>query len=536
MSFRKVTVVVVALVAASVGVGAAPAASAAPPKPPKWIEHVQRYPGGISNGVRSAVDEGNQSARQGQQGAGEFHVGLNNVKMNDDTTPDKPQNETQVVISLRNPMVAVAASNDYFSGGIWIGRTTDGGRTWSNFRAAPTSSKRELCEGGGDPALAYSRRDQAFYAAQLCFFGTKADSEVQLWKSVDEGATWTPSAKGATVITNVAANGSVDDSVFFDKELVAIDNNPSSDHYGRIYVTYIKFHILPDGFSDYCPVQLAYTDRVPTANPRGASWTHVAVVPDMPEGHGVGAGANQWATPVVDSQGGLDIAYASEDCNTGFDPALLFKRSVNGGASFGPAVHIDRPGEFADNPDLADLLPNKSFRAPISPSLAFNSASGALEYVYQNNVNRLISGADISFQQSWDFGATWTHAKFISVTPTGGPAPHDQFMPWIAADESGNLHAIWFDNRNDPNNHMIQTFQAFSEDDGETWTNFNISSVAWDPDQSFRRSGRFIGDYIGLAASDAVIYPVWTDGRNSPGSPNGVADIYTNVEIRGSAH
>src|SRR6202171_2524726 len=129
MSFRKVMVVVVALVAASVGVGAAPAASAAPPKPPKWVEHVQRYPGGISNGVRSAVDEGNQSAQQGQHGAGEFHGGLNNVRKNDDPTPDKPQNETQVVISLRNPMVAVAASNDYFSGGIWIGRTTDGGRT-----------------------------------------------------------------------------------------------------------------------------------------------------------------------------------------------------------------------------------------------------------------------------------------------------------------------------------------------------------------------------------------------------------------------
>jgi hypothetical protein len=352
---------------------------------------------------------------------------------------------------------------------------------------------------------------------------------------VDEGATWTPSEKGATVITNIAQNGKIDDSVFYDKELLAIDNFPSSSHYGRIYVTYIKFHSLPNGFGDYCPVQLAYSDHVPTDNPRASSWKHVGVVPDMPDANGVGPGANQWATPVVDSKGGLDIAYASEDCNTSFDPALYFRRSVDGGKTFGPAVQIDHPGEFADNPNLSDHLPNKAFRAPLSPSLAFNEVTGALEYVYQNNVNRLVSGADISFQQSKDFGATWSHAKFISITPDGAPAPNDQYLPWIAVDEAGNLHAIWYDNRNDPENKMMETWQAFSADDGATWTNFNISSVAWDPENAFFSSGSFIGDYNGLAASTSVIYPVWSDGRNSPGAPYGKTDIYTNVEIRRSA-
>jgi hypothetical protein len=524
---------VVALIAALVGVAVSPSLASA--DTPRWVEHVQHYNGGISNGVRAALDQPGGAARSGEPKRGGGSPGLDNLQMNDETVPDRPQNETQVVISQRDPMIAVAASNDYFSGGIWIGRTTNGGRTWSNFRAAPTSSKGERCTGGGDPALAYSLRDQAFYAAQLCFFRLKADSEVQLWKSVDQGSTWTSSARGATVVTNIAANGSVDDSVFFDKELLAIDNNPSSSHYGRIYVTYIKFHMLPSGFSDYCPVQLAYTDSVPTANPRSSSWAKVKVVPDMPEGNGVGPGANQWATPVVDSQGGLDIAYASEDCNTSFDPSLLFKRSSDGGATFGAMVQIDHPGEFADNPNLSDLLPNKAFRAPLSPSLAFNPVTGNLDYAYQNNVNRLVSGADISFQQSPDFGATWSHAKFISITPEGAPAPNDQFMPWIAVDESGNLHAIWYDNRNDPDNHMMETFQAFSADDGATWKNFNISSVAWDPDDSFGSCGCFIGDYTGLAASNAVIYPVWTDGRNSPGAPLGETDIYTNVEIRASS-
>jgi hypothetical protein len=529
---RKVLVVVLALVAASIGVGAAPAADQ--PKPPRWVQHVQKYPGGISNGVRATLDQGTGASQS--QPNGDSKVGLNNVKMNDDPrTPNLPQNETQVVMSLKNPMTAVSASNDYYSGGMWIGRTTDGGLTWSNYRVLPTTSKGVACGAGGDPALAYSRRDQAFYAAQLCFYRNSAESEIQLYKSADEGATWTPTAKGATVVTNIAASGTVDDSVFYDKELIAIDNFSSSSHYGRIYVTYTKFHSLPDGFSDYCPIQVAYSDRVPTGNPRNSTWKHVSVVPDMPQDNGVGPGANQFSTPVVDSEGGLDIAYASEECNTAFDAALYFRRSVDGGKTFGPAVQIDLPGEFADNPDLADHLPNKKFRAPLSPSLAYSEASGTLNYVYQNNVNRLVSGADISFQQSNDFGVSWSHAKFISITPDGKPAPNDQYMPWIAADENGNLHAIWYDNRSDPNNHMMETWQAFSEDDGANWINFNISSVAWDPDKGFKRSGSFIGDYTGLAASVAVVYPVWSDGRNSAGPPNGKTDVYTNVEIRRAA-
>jgi hypothetical protein len=82
---------------------------------------------------------------------------------------------------------------------------------------------------------------------------------------------------------------------------------------------------------------------------------------------------------------------------------------------------IDHPGEFADNPDVSDLLPKRNFRAPLSSSLAFNATTGSLEYVYQNNTNRLVSGADISFQQSRDLGTTWSHAKFISITRAGLP-------------------------------------------------------------------------------------------------------------------
>jgi hypothetical protein len=137
-------------------------------------------------------------------------------------------------------------------------------------------------------------------------------------------------------------------------------------------------------------------------------------------------------------------------------------RSVDGGVSFSDPVRIDKPGQFADNPNRQDILPSKNARLAISPSLAYDATRDRLLWVYQNNLHRGISGADISLQTSDDFGATWSDARTISLAETGAPAPRDQFFPWLSVDESGNAHAIWYDTRNDPAYRVIETFQALS--------------------------------------------------------------------------
>src|SRR5439155_11137302 len=107
------------------------------------------------------------------------------VQMNDDSYPQLPQNEESIATSTDNPMVAVAGANDYVSGGTVVMRTTDGGRHWASTRVVPVfSPTRDACS-GGDPSVAYSSRDHAFYLAQLCFFRTMAPSEVQIFTSLD---------------------------------------------------------------------------------------------------------------------------------------------------------------------------------------------------------------------------------------------------------------------------------------------------------------------------------------------------------------
>lgn len=537
------TAVLAAFVGVIAGQNALGLGESAPKTPsaatPRWVAHVARYPGGISSGVRAvyAAQQQNSAPRAAAKPqAPASNGGGATVQMNDDSYPPMPQNETAVAYNVTSPKIAVAAANDYVSGGVVVMRTSDSGKKWDSTRISPQfAGTRDFCS-GGDPGVAYSRRDHAFYISQLCFFRALPFSEVQVYKSVDDGKTWTPGRQAARAASNFDyATGTVDDSIFNDKELIAVDNNPGSPHYGRIYVTYTKFHLQPTGFSDYCPLQLSYTDSIPTENPALSSWSHTAIQPDNPGGNGTGSSANQFSDPVVETNGTLDVGFVSENCNDSFDPHLLFQKSTDGGQTFLPsAVQIDKPGQYADFQDAAndDTLPPTNFRAPNTPSLAYSPTTGSLLFVYQNNVNRPVSKADISFQTSTDGGLHWSDASFLSTTPSGQPAANDQFFPWAAADESGRFYVIWFDRRLDPANVRINTWQAVSSNDAASFSSAKISSQDWDPNLGFFTSGAFIGDYNGLAASTDAVYAVWTDGRNNSIGQTGLGetDVFTNVQ------
>ncbi len=364
------------------GVGASGASA---DKVPAWIKHVKHWDGGISNGVRERLAQANGDIVVSTKPTSPRHAlavpALDNVQMNGDSSPPLPQDEPSIAASLDDPMNAVAASNDYTGDGFWIGYTTDGGQTWTSQWKDPKFSFDGSRCFASDPSVAYSLRDHAFYLSTLCYFVTTPASEVQVWKSVDGGKTWSSSLDPGLVVTNRASDGSIDASIFNDKELMAVDNTPSSPHFGRIYVTWTKFHMTGGSYarSDYCPVQAAYTDSIPTADPSTSVWTRTAIVPDAPGAKGVGASANQFSTPVVDDRGGLDVAFVQEDCNTSIDHALFFARSTDGGASFGPVVRVDQPGWFADNPNANDNLPGKGdVRFPNTLSFAYDATRGRL--------------------------------------------------------------------------------------------------------------------------------------------------------------
>ncbi|HWC28155.1 MAG TPA: sialidase family protein, partial [Solirubrobacteraceae bacterium] len=122
-----------------------------------------------------------------------------------------------------------------------------------------------------------------------------------------------------------------------------------------------------------------------------------------------------------------------------------------------------------------------------------------------------LSGSDIVLFKSTNGGRSYTGPVRVNQDPRNGDA--DQFQPWMAVTESGQVNVMFFDRRNDPANYFIDTYLARSEDGGRTFTDRRVSQRMWDPavNAPTSVSGKFIGDYQGLVADDEVAIPFWND-------------------------
>ena len=521
---------------------------------PRWVTHIQRYTGGISNGVRAMYAAGSLGYATNAGVTAQTHAGgfipapLSdgpNVQMNDDCNPPLPQNETAVAVSLANPMVAVAAANDYVSGGVVVMRTLDGGRHWLTTRDHPQfRGTGDFCS-GGDPAVAYSRRDHAFYLAPAVLLPRAAvlrGADLQVASTTARpGRPAAQAARAATNFDYTTGQRRRRRSSTTRTTSPSTTPRPARTTAGSTS-RYTKFHMLPSGFSDYCPLQLSYTDTRPDDQP---------VADDVPAHRDparqpgrqrpglrrpTSSASRRWRT-----NGALDVGVrARRTATTPSTRTCCSSGPPNGGQTFLPhAVQIDKPGQYTDFMDAAkdDTLPPTRFRAPNTPSLAYSPPPARCLYVYQNNINRPVSKADISYQLSTDGGQHWSDAQFLSRHRVRhARRRNDQFFPWAAADEQRRRST-----RSGSTGGSTRPTSASTPGrrrrptTGSSFTSRRISTQDWNPNLGFFTSGAFIGDYNGLAAS-ATGRLSGVDRRaqqrHQPRTGIGETDIFTNVEIR----
>jgi hypothetical protein len=98
-----------------------------------------------------------------------------------------------------------------------------------------------------------------------------------------------------------------------------------------------------------------------------------------------------------------------------------------------------------------------------------------------------------------------------------------QFFPEIDMGPDGMLHVAWADMRDDPVQIRYHMYYTRSADGGSTWGFDNpelgfstrdtrVTDFPSNPNRAFP-NGLFIGDYLGLAATDGDVYLVWPDSR-----------------------
>jgi hypothetical protein len=454
-----------------------------------------------------------------------------NILVNDPSLDSGGTTQSETTTVAVGPIVC-SAWNDAgegfglngFSG---FGVSLDGGKTFKDngpFPAGPSDTNF------GDPSLAYSVRDNVFYYAALSSQG------LSLWRSVTNCQTFE--------YVGVIHAGSGDD-----KELITVDNSPTSPHFGRIYIGWTDFGNNGDDDDDGDAVDGGGDAAPPPPPPAtssdlntsahsddgGKTWTAAIHLP--------GSGGNgQGAFPIVAPNGDVYIALVNRAFTTGgLQDQFLFK-STDGGDTWVQMPNIATGQLQPENPANTSSCGRQALTGNIrnlsSPQIAVSASAAApagyiLHAVYPYDSDG--SGPDNSnvfYRRSLDGGQTWSGEIKINDDATST----DQFVPAVAVDETGVIFASWYDRRLDPTNNLLfDRFASHSADGGLTWSaNERISDTSSPVAQTNPNfdglATCYHGDYDLIAAKAGIGHIVWSDDRRITSTgPN--PDVYYGQSI-----
>jgi hypothetical protein len=389
-----------------------------------------------------------------------------NVRANADTTTFG-QHEPSLAVSRVNTNTLFVAAKDYRDGNIkrvWIDGSTDGGVTWPvqlHMPNLPTT------ENESDPVV-MARDDGRIYVSCL----TTGNNGVWITWTDDAGQTWQPSVP---IVQN--------QSGLQDKDWFAIDNNPVSPFYHRMYMMY-----APNAVS---VVEHHSTDG-------GLTWS---------ARQQISASNTEYTYPVIASDGTV-YNFMMQNWGANQTGTVLMTKSTNGGVNWTPPATVTT----AEQPP-SPIRASDQFRFFAILSAAVDPNTGALYVAWTDDRNIATNGTDVVYVKSTNGGATWGPVTRLSHDPTG--VVRDHITPMITVGADSRLHAFWLDRRLDPGNTLFDSWYSSSTDGGATWDpDTRVSTESQDLNFGFPPgSGNAAGDYWGLDTWQDTVYVAWNDTR-----------------------
>jgi hypothetical protein len=422
------------------------------------------------------------------------------------TTIPESNNEPALAVDPNDPLHIVAASNDYGTpnGDAWVGYyvSWDGGETWTRdlipgYLGGPVSELTGM-DLTGDPVVCFDADGDVFISGLYAKrdrnplnplgFGWnigRADG-IFVAKSTDGGETFDQINILVTAMQTLIS--------FHDKEWMAVDMDN-----GNVYVVWVVFNAL-----------MVATVLFSRSTDNGNSYSTPQVISEF-QAREFGS---QGSTIQVGPDGTIHIAWI--DFNEG---QVRYTYSTNSGQTF------STPQSICDVVEIPRTMEGNNYRTPTllmsAVDLSETNTSGYL-YITWNDYRN--GDADILLIYSWDNGQTWSEPLRVNDDEEGNG--FDQFFSAVAVSPQGWVHMVFYDRRDDENNSLIWSYYAISKNGGQNFTlNMNMSDESFEGDYSRNGDNDFIGDYIGITATNTTAYAVWCDTRDGS-SEIGRSEIY----------
>jgi hypothetical protein len=434
----------------------------------------------------------------------DFEITVGNDVAVSDTV--EPNNEPAIAVDPNDPLHLVAAGNDYGTpnGDAWVGYhvSWDGGQTWTRdlipgYLGGPTSELTGF-DLAGDPVVCFNADGDVYISGLMAkrdrnpinpvgfgFNLGRADG-IFVAKSTDGGETFNQINILATAMQTLIS--------FHDKEWMAVDMNN-----GNVYVVWVVFNAL-----------LTATVLISRSTDNGNSYS----TPQAISEYRAREFNNQGTSIQIDNDGTVHVWWI--DFSQG---QVRYTYSTDEGGSF------TTPDSIAPVEEIPRTMAGNDYRTPTllmsGVDLSGTDTDGSL-YVTWNDY--ATGDADVLMISSHDKGSTWTEPYRVNNDTEGNGI--DQFFPAVAVSPQGYVHLIFYDRRDDDENVLLHMYYALSMDGGENFTfQANITSESFDGNNA---PHAFIGDYIGVTASNTTAYGIWCDTREGTGpGADGDSELYS---------